>query len=72
MKTIDAISAMLLVIRGLNGGIRGIFNVDVPASSLGGYSSPAARIIYVVFGTTTIHQALSVKAAQIGWEPATT
>ncbi len=70
MKAIDVIAAVLLVIGGLNWGIWGLFDVDIVATALGGYSSMAARFIYVVVGAAAVYQALSVKAIQTRWKMA--
>ena len=72
MKAIDVTAAVLLVIGGLNWGVWGLFDVDVVASVLGGYSSLAARSVYVIVGAAAVYQALNVKAIQSRWKMAST
>ena len=70
MKTLDIIAAVLLVIGGLNWGLWGLFDLDIVASVMGGYTTAGARLVYVLVGAAALYQALSVKSIQKRWHMA--
>lgn len=56
-KAINLIVFVLLVVGGLNWGLVGLFNIDIVAKLLGGYSL-AARVIYVLIGLAAVYKLL--------------
>lgn len=67
MKTLDTISAILLVVGGLNWGLWGMFEFDLVASIAGGNTAMLAKIVYALVGLAAVYQAASVKAIQRRW-----
>jgi uncharacterized membrane protein YuzA (DUF378 family) len=61
MKALDTITAVLLIIGGLNWGLVGAANFDLVAA-LFGEMSPMSRIVYVLVGLSALYQALRWKA----------
>lgn len=63
MKALDNITAMLLIIGGLNWGLVGAANFDLVAA-LFGEMSPLSRIVYVLVGLSALYQAVRWKAVR--------
>ena len=63
MRTLDVVTATLLVIGGLNWGLVGAANFDLVATIFG-EMSPLSRIVYVLVGVAALYQALQWKAIQ--------
>ncbi|HZA92984.1 MAG TPA: DUF378 domain-containing protein [Gemmatimonadales bacterium] len=61
MKALDNITAVLLIIGGLNWGLVGAANFDLVAA-LFGEMSPLSRVVYVLVGLSALYQALRWKA----------
>lgn len=62
MKTIDVLTAALLIVGGLNWGLVGLFQFDLVAAVGGGSSGALARLVYVVVGLCAAYQVLAWKA----------
>lgn len=56
-KVINLIVFILLVVGGLNWGLVGLFNLDVVAWLLGGYTL-VARVVYVLVGLAAVYKLL--------------
>ena len=69
MRSFDVVSAILLVIGGLNWGLVGATGFDLVASLFGEMSS-LSRLVYVLVGVAAIYQALQWKAIQTRWSGA--
>lgn len=67
MKTLDIVTAVLLVIGGLNWGLWGFFQFDLVAALFGGQSAPLARVVYGLVGLAAVYQAISLPAIQRRW-----
>lgn len=65
MKALDNITAVLLIVGGLNWGLVGAANFDLVAA-LFGEMSPMSRIVYVLVGLSALYQALRWKAIRHG------
>ena len=63
MKALDNITAVLLIIGGLNWGLVGAANFDLVAA-LFGEMSPLSRVVYVLVGLSALYQALRWKAVR--------
>jgi uncharacterized protein len=61
MKALDNITAVLLIIGGLNWGLVGAANFDLVAA-LFGEMSAMSRVVYVLVGLSALYQALRWKA----------
>ena len=72
MKAFDVVTAVLLIVGGLNWGLWGGFHYDLVASLLGGYS-PMSRIVYLLVGLSAVYQAVAWGRIQRRWHgmPAT-
>lgn len=68
MKTLDAITFVLLIIGGLNWGLLGLFNYDVIVAIFGDWSA-ASRTVYILVGLSALYQAIAVKAIRQRWRP---
>jgi uncharacterized membrane protein YuzA (DUF378 family) len=60
------LTAVLLRIGGLNGGLAGMFRLDLVGALIGGMST-LGRIVYVVGGLAAVCHAMGWKAAQRRW-----
>ena len=65
MKALDNITAVLLIIGGLNWGLVGAANFDLVAA-LFGEMSAMSRVVYVLVGLSALYQALRWKAIRHG------
>jgi uncharacterized membrane protein YuzA (DUF378 family) len=63
MKALDNITAVLLIIGGLNWGLVGAAEFDLVAA-LFGEMSPLSRVVYVLVGLSALYQALRWKAVR--------
>jgi uncharacterized membrane protein YuzA (DUF378 family) len=71
VKTLDAITFILVIIGGLNWGLLGLFSFDLVVAIFGAIS-PANRIVYVLIGLSALYQAVAFKAIQQRWRPRAT
>lgn len=67
MKTLDVITAVLLVVGGLNWGLWGLFELDLVAVLFGGNTAVLAKIVYTLVGLVAVYQAAAYKAIQRRW-----
>jgi uncharacterized protein len=62
MRTLNAITLILIIIGGINWGLVGLFDFDVVTAILGNganetaTSSAAARIVYILVGLSALYQ----------------
>jgi uncharacterized membrane protein YuzA (DUF378 family) len=64
MKTLDVITAALVIIGALNWGLAGVFQLDLVATVFGmrfGEVSPLSAIVYGLVGLSGLYQALAWK-----------
>ena len=66
MKSFDVLTAVLLVVGGLNWGLYGLFNFDLVATLFGDFSL-LSRIVYTLVGLAAIYQAVQWRAIQTRW-----
>ena len=66
MKQLDLVSALLLIIGGLNWGVVGVTGSDL-VGALFGDLTPVSRAVYVLVGLAALYQALQWKAIQHRW-----
>lgn len=55
MKTVDIISAVLLIVGGLNWLLVGLFQWDLVAAIFGGEEVVVSRIVYILVGLAAIY-----------------
>jgi uncharacterized membrane protein YuzA (DUF378 family) len=67
MKILDIITAVLIVVGGLNWGLWGAFQFDLVATIGGGNTGMLARLVYCLVGLAAVYQALSIKGIQSRW-----
>jgi uncharacterized membrane protein YuzA (DUF378 family) len=70
MKKLDVLTAVLLVIGGLNWGLVSIAELDLVATVLGldfGQTNPGSRIVYGLVGLSALYQATQLRAVQQRW-----
>ena len=71
MKNLDVLTAVLLVVGGLNWGLVALGSIDLVAliSGAGGFGQKNAlgAIIYALVGLSALYQALSWKGIQRRW-----
>ena len=67
MKSLDVLSAVLLVVGGLNWGLVGLFQFDLVAALFGGSAAPLARIVYVLVGLSALFQAATLRTLPRRW-----
>jgi uncharacterized membrane protein YuzA (DUF378 family) len=70
MKTIDVLTAVLLVVGGLNWGLVGLFKFDLVATIFGGQSAAIARVVFALVGLSALYQAVAWKAIKSRWSTA--
>lgn len=66
MRTLDIVTAVLLVVGGLNWGLVGVANFDLVAA-LFGAGSILSKAVYTLVGAAAVYQAASLKAIQKRW-----
>lgn len=66
MKNFDVLTALLLVVGGLNWGLVGFAGFDLVASILG-EGTLMSRIVYGLVGLSAVYQASQLKAIQRRW-----
>ena len=66
MKQLDILTAILLVVGGLNWGLVGALDFNLVAA-LFGAGSVLASAVYVLVGLAAVYQALSLPAIQRRW-----
>ncbi|MGE5292195.1 MAG: DUF378 domain-containing protein [Micromonosporaceae bacterium] len=70
MKKIDIITAVLLIIGGLNWGLVAIAQFDLVATIFGldfGETNAATRVIYGLVGLSAVYQATQLRALPRRW-----
>jgi uncharacterized protein len=70
VKTLNVLTAALLIIGGLNWGLVAIAQFDLVAAVFGmtfGETNIATRIVYAVVGLSALYQAVQLPAAQRRW-----
>jgi uncharacterized protein len=70
MKKIDLVTAVLLVVGGLNWGLVAIANFDLVAAIFGldfGETNIATRIVYGLVGLSAVYQATQLRALPRRW-----
>lgn len=58
MKALDIVTAILLIVGGLNWGLVGAFHLDLVATIFGD-ASALSRIVYVLVGLSALYQAVA-------------
>ena len=66
MKKLDVVTALLLVIGGLNWGFVGAAGIDLVAT-LFGPMSPLGRAVYVLVGLSAFYEAVQWQGIQRRW-----
>ena len=61
MKAMGFLTAILIVVGGLNWGLVGFLNFDLVATVFGDMSA-LARLVYVLVGLSAIYQAVNLKS----------
>ena len=69
MKSLDAVSAVLLVVGGLNWGLVGTANLDL-VGTLFGDMTALSRLVYGLVGLAAIYQGLQWRSMRRRWSPA--
>jgi uncharacterized protein len=69
MKAIDVVTAILLIVGGLNWGLFGAFHFDLVARLLGDFSA-ISRVVYVLVGLSAVYQAMFWKLIPKRWHGA--
>ena len=75
MKALNIVTAILLIIGGLNWGLVAIAEFDLVATVFGlafGDTNLASRIVYALVGLSALYQATQLPATQRRWAPAST
>ncbi|HXV13385.1 MAG TPA: DUF378 domain-containing protein [Candidatus Krumholzibacteria bacterium] len=62
MKSLDIVSAILVVVGALNWGLVGLFQFDLVATLFGGQSAVTSRIVYALVGIAGIFLATRLKS----------
>ena len=71
-KTLNIVTAAIIIIGGLNWGLVGIFGINLVGSLFGDYSA-LSRIIYILVGLSALYQVVMFRAVSSCWiEPAHT
>ena len=63
MKVIDIITAILVIVGGLNWGLVGVFNFDLVAKLFGDMSW-LSRFVYLLVGVSAIYQLFEWRAVR--------
>ncbi len=66
MKKLDVLTAVLLVVGGLNWGLVGVAQFDLVAA-LFGAMSPLSRTVYLLVGVSALYQAAQWRGIQRRW-----
>ena len=69
MKVLDVITAILLIVGGLNWGLVGVFRFDLVAAIFGDMSVPS-RFVYLLVGVSAIYQLFEWRAVRKRAAPA--
>ena len=67
MKVLNIVTAVLLIVGGLNWGLVAIAEFDLVAAVFGlafGETNVASRIVYALVGLSALYQAIQLPAAQ--------
>jgi uncharacterized protein len=75
MKILNIVTAVLLIIGGLNWGLVAIAELDLVATVFGltfGETNVASRIVYALVGLSALYQAVQLPATQRRWAPSST
>jgi hypothetical protein len=71
MKTIDIVTAILLIVGGLNWGLVGLFDFNL-VSALFGTMSWVSRLVYILVGLSALYQAFAYWSVHRRWSGTTT
>lgn len=71
MRILDVLTAVLLIVGGLNWGLVGLFGFDLVAALLGDMSL-LSRIVYALVGLSAVYRAVTFRAARSRREGAAT
>lgn len=63
MRTLDLLTAVLVIVGGLNWGLVGLFGFDLVAALLGEMSL-LSRIVYALVGLSAAYRALAFRAVR--------
>lgn len=69
MRTLDVITAVLVIVGGLNWGLVGLFGFDLVATLLGEMSL-LSRTVYALVGFSAAYRALAFRAVRSRWADA--
>lgn len=75
MKTLNIVTAILLIIGGLNWGLVAIAEFDLVATVFKltfGETNVASRIVYALVGLSALYQAVQLPATRRRWAPSST
>lgn len=70
MKNLDLVSAVLLIVGGLNWGLVAVAHFDLVATIFGmhfGETSLLSSLVYALVGLAALYQVISFKAMQNRW-----
>jgi uncharacterized membrane protein YuzA (DUF378 family) len=71
MRTLDIVSAALLIIGGLNWGLVGLFDFDLVAALAGGLDfgqiNAVSRLIYILVGVAALYEAVAIWSLRRRW-----
>jgi uncharacterized protein len=56
MKALHVVTAILVIVGGLNWGLWGVFQFDLVAALFGGNAAPLARMVYTLVGLSAVVQ----------------
>lgn len=70
MKTLDAVTFVLVIIGGLNWGLLGLFNFDLIVALFGDWSA-LNRLVYILLGLSALYHAVAFRAIHQRWRPRT-
>ena len=63
MKVLDVITAILVIVGGLNWGLVGVFQFDLVKAIFGDMTAPS-RFVYLLVGVSAIYQLLEWRAVR--------
>jgi uncharacterized protein len=67
MRALNIITLILVIVGGLNWGLVGLIQLDIVAEILGGQTSAAARLVYILVGLSAVWQLIPlVKSFSVG------
>ena len=66
MKSLNAVTLILVILGALNWGLMGLFQLDVVATLFAGPQSTISRILYILVGLAGLYQIVPLINALIG------